>query len=292
MIFENAQPGPGVIEKLTDDWKSTARYLFKVEVHVYAFSMAANILLSFFPFLIVVICICRYVLGWKAAEDVIFLALRDYFPDKLGDFVLHNLRVVVDSRRAFPALSVLVLLYTANGIFLPLEVALNRAWGIAKDRPYVKNQIVSLCLTFASGVLVLASAILGVLNQQLWSRLGGAESQWSTNAALTAFRVGLVPISILLLILIYRVLPNARVPLRPILPVAVVVGLALEGLKFMNAKTWGWLNAKLSEEYGPFQYSVTVVLWGFLASLVVLAGAQWAARRATLRELQSAQESG
>ena len=292
MIFEDTQPGPGAVERLTNNWKPTARYLFKVEVHVYAFSMAANVLLSFFPFLIVIVTICRYVLGWRAAEDVILLALRDYFPNDLGKFIERNLLVAVSSRRTLPLVSLLLLLYTANGIFLPLEVALNRAWGIRKDRAYFKNQLVSLMLTFACGVLVLISAVLGVFNQQVWTRVAGPESQWASMGALTAFKVALLPVSILLLILIYRLLPNAKVPLRPILPVAIVVGLALEALKYINATTWAWLNAKLSDEYGPFHYSVTILLWSFLASMVVLAGAEWAARRATPGELQSTQESG
>ena len=274
MIFEDSQPGLSAVEKLTDDWKRTARYVFQVEVHVYAFSMAANVLLSFFPFLIVIISICRHALGWKAAEEVIFLALRDYFPGNLGDFVLRNLEVAVNSRRAFPIFAILLLLYSANGIFLPLEVALNRAWGIRKDRNYVKNQFISFLLTFASGVLVLVSAILGVLNQQLWITLAGEDAKWSSGAAINAFKIALVPISIFLLVLIYRLLPNGRVPLRPILPVAIVVGFMLEGLKYVNAVTWKWLNAKLAGEYGPFQYSVTIVLWSFLASMVVLAGAE------------------
>jgi YihY family inner membrane protein len=292
VILEDSQPGPSAVEKLTDDWKRTLRYLFQVEVHVYAFSMAANVLLSFFPFLIVVISICRHVLGWRAAEEVIFLALRDYFPDNLGDFILRNLKIAVDSHRAFPIISVVLLLYTANGIFLPLEVALNRAWRIPKDRNYVKNQIISFLLTFASGVLVLISAVLGVLNQQLWMRLAGQDTKWATEAALTVFKVALVPISIFLLILIYRLVPNDKVPLRPILPVAIIVGFVLEALKYTNVVTWKWLNAKLEGEYGPFQYSVTIVLWSFLASMVVLAGAEWSARAATRRQLQSAQETG
>jgi uncharacterized BrkB/YihY/UPF0761 family membrane protein len=36
----------------------------------------------------------------------------------------------------------------------------------------------------------------------------------------------------------------------------------------------------LQSEYGPFYYTVTIILWGFLAALVVLAGAEWTARRA------------
>ena len=63
------------------------------------------------------------------------------------------------------------------------------------------------------------------------------------------------------------------------MPVSIFVGLALEGLKYINLLTWPYLRMKLEREYGPFINSVTIVLWSFLASMVVLAGAEWSARR-------------
>ena len=42
-----------------------------------------------------------------------------------------------------------LLLFTANGIFEPLEVALNRAWGEVKNRSYLRNQMVALGMIFA-----------------------------------------------------------------------------------------------------------------------------------------------
>ena len=66
---------------------------------------------------------------------------------------------------------------------------------------------------------------------------------------------------------------------RSVAPVSIFVGLALEGLKYLTLLTWPFLRAKLEHEYGPFINSVTIVLWSFLASMVVLAGAEWSARR-------------
>jgi YihY family inner membrane protein len=261
--------------------------MFEVEVHVYAFSMAANVLLSFFPFLIVIVSLFRYAFEWKEAEDVIFLMLQDQFPGEMGKFIQRNLRATVASRGPFQFVSVVLLFYAANGIFLPLEVALNRAWGIVKNRSYVKNQLISLLLIFACGGLALASAILAALNRELWLSTPAAASNWATITTVTMFRLAMAPMSILVLVLIYWVLPNGRVPVRPIIPVAVVVGIALEMLKYLNVLTWPWLRAKLEAEYGPFVYSVTIVLWGFLAALVVLAGAEWAARRREQPALQS-----
>ena len=79
----------------------TTRYWMETEVHVYAFSVAANLLLSFFPFLIVMLSLCQHVFKWRAGADAIYFALSDYFPDPLGEFLQRNLRVTVASRGPF-----------------------------------------------------------------------------------------------------------------------------------------------------------------------------------------------
>jgi membrane protein/epoxyqueuosine reductase len=71
------------------------------------------------------------------------------------------------------------------------------------------------------------------------------------------------------------------VPLDRVAPAAVVVGLLLEGLKTVNLLVNPWVHAKFENEYGPFVNSVTIIMWSFLASMLVLAGAEWSARRVT-----------
>ena len=263
-------------------WRSThptVHYWIQTEVHVYAFSVAANLLLSFFPFLIVMLSLFRYVFHWKAAADAVFIALNSYFPDQMGAFISRNLVATVESRGPFQLFSVLLLLFTANGIFEPLEVALNRAWGCSINRSYFKNQLVSLGLIFACGGLVMLSLTLTALNNEYLARIAAPGSLASRLLGGAAFKLAAIPISMLILFLIYWLLPNCKVPLRRILPAAIVVGLLLEALKYVNLLTWSWTRRKLSGEYGPFVYSVTIILWGFFASLVMLAGAEWAARR-------------
>jgi hypothetical protein len=49
-------------------------------------------------------------------------------------------------------------------------------------------------------------------------------------------------------------------------------------LKYINLLTWPFLRVKLAQEYGPFVYSASIVLWSFFAALVVLGGAEFSAR--------------
>ena len=62
-------------------------------------------------------------------------------------------------------------------------------------------------------------------------------------------------------------------------PVAIVVGLVMELLKYVNLLVWPWLQAKLNAEYLVFQHSVTILIWSFAVAIVVLAGAHWTARQ-------------
>jgi YihY family inner membrane protein len=251
----------------------------ETEVHVYSFSVAASMLLSFFPFLIVMLSLCQHVFRWKAATDAVFFALNDYFPDPLGDFLQRNLRVTVASRGPLQVASMALLLFTANGIFEPLEVALNRIWRCNQNRSYLKNQMISLGLVFACGGLMIVSTTLTALDKQyLFQSMGLAP--WLANVVtIVLFKLAAIPISMLMLALIYWLLPNCKVRRAGIVPAAIAVGLSLEVLKYVNLLTWPYLRNKLALEYGPFIYSVTIILWGFLASMVILAGAEWAARR-------------
>ena len=262
---------------LARSFRPTLRYWMETEVHVYSFSIAANVLLSFFPFLIVIQSICHHLLGWKGAMNAISFALDDYFPGAVGskvgvaDFIQRNLPT-----QSLQLASILLLLFTANGIFEPMEVALNRAWGIPKNRSFLRNQIVSFGLIFVSGGLALASTVLTGINLKHL----GTDSLVSRIPEVVLFKMAALPLSILMLFLIYWLLPNARVGWRLVLPPAILVGLALEALKYISLLIWPLFGGKLQREYGPFYYSVTIILWSFLGAMLVLAGAEWAARRA------------
>ena len=50
-----------------------------------------------------------------------------------------------------------MILISCTGIFLPLEVALNQAWGVSKSRNYLFNQAVAFGLALLMLVLALGS---------------------------------------------------------------------------------------------------------------------------------------
>jgi YihY family inner membrane protein len=266
--------------ELLRDARPVGRYLLQSEAHVYAFSIAANVLLAFYPFLLVMLALLKHVFGWESAIEAVYVAVKDYFPGETGRFLSYNLGVSLGSHRRLEWVSVLVLLFTANGVFLPLEVALNRAWGVKEHRSLLRNQALSMSLIFVCGALALLSAALTGAAQALWDLVASAPGQAPGVLAKTVFKVASIPLTILILFLVYWWLPNTKVPARLVLPRAVVIGLLLEAMKWVSLAVWPWLYAKFRREYGPFVNSVTILTWSFLAALIVLAGADWSARRA------------
>lgn len=266
-----AQPRPSATRALHQNVWPTARYLASADVRTYAFSVAANAILSFFPFVLVLLTITKNVLHSQAMYDVVLQLLRDYLPAS-QDFVIRNLNVLVEARRRAQIASVLILLVTSTGVFLPLEVALNRVWGFTAHRSYLRNLFISFGLAFASGLLALASVALTAGNQLLllaW--MGGDRGFAFRIAAFLVMKVSAVAASIAIFFLIYWLLPNGKIRPRAVLPAAAVVGLIWEAAKYVYIWTLPWLNFR--EVYGPFAVSVTLMIWAFLSGLLLLAGA-------------------
>ena len=138
---------------------STIKYLMRTEVHTFAFSVAANAILSFFPFVVLLMTVIRRVFHSRVMYEVVLQLLRDYLPAG-QDFVIRNLNSMVNSRQRVQFVSLIILLVTSSGVFLPLEVALNRIWRFPDNRSYLGNQVISLGLAFACGVLALLSIAL------------------------------------------------------------------------------------------------------------------------------------
>jgi len=268
---------PDGVGRARDHLLSTFRYLFSPEVHVYASSIAANTLLSFFPFTLIMLTVCQRWLHWEGAFQVTLQLLRANLPTS-ADFVVRNLLVLVRGHRRLQAMSIAMLLFTASGIFRPLEIALNKVWSIEQNRSYFHNQVVSLLLTLVVSLLAL-SAILVIADAESLAKVPGGLT-FTGGLAATIWRglleVVLLPCMIGIFFLTYYVLPNGKVPAGPLFSAALVAGLVTEAGKFVYHVTLPLF--KFREVYGPFALSVTLLFWAFLGALVLLSGAHLSAR--------------
>ncbi|MGA2855491.1 MAG: YihY/virulence factor BrkB family protein [Candidatus Sulfotelmatobacter sp.] len=254
---------------------STVKYLMRTEVHTFAFSVAANAILSFFPFVVLMMTLIRRVFHSRVMSEVVIQLLRDDLPAG-QDFVIRNLNAMVNSRQRVQFASLIILLVTSSGIFLPLEVALNRVWHFEKNRSYLGNQVVSFGLAFACGVLALLSiALTAGPVAFIEFLLRGHGKDFVSAVGFIVMKLFAIAASIAIFFLIYWVLPNGKVPVRAVLPTAIIMGLLSEALKYAYILALPWLN--FQEVYGPFALSVSLMFWAFLSGLLLLAGANLSA---------------
>jgi membrane protein len=254
---------------------STFKYLMRTEVHTFAFSVAANAILSFFPFVVLMMTLIRRVFHSRVMNDVVLQLLRDYLPAG-QDFVIRNLNAMVNSRQRVQVVSLIILLITSSGVFLPLEVALNRIWHFENNRSYLGNQLISLGLAFACGALALLSIALTAGPVAFMEfLLRGYGTGFVRVVGFLVMKIFAIAASIAIFFLIYWVLPNGKVPARAVLPAAVIMGLLSEALKYAYILALPWLN--FQEVYGPFALSVSMMFWAFLSGLLLLAGANLSA---------------
>jgi membrane protein len=267
------------------------RYMAGTAVHTYAFSVAANVILSLFPFIVLLLTITRQVFHSHAMESVVGDMMHSFLP--VGqDFIMRNMQMLAHPKKGTQVFSLVMLLITSTGVFLPLEVALNNVWGVKQNRSYLHNQLISLLLAFAVGALSMVSVAFTAGQQSVaaWIFFGHTD-----NVVFRFFSVWFLRIvggltSILLFFLIYWVLPNRKVPARAVLPTAIVIGFLWEIAKFLYIKALPWLD--FQSVYGPFYISVGLMMWAFLSGLLLLAGAHFSATRYTLALAREAEREG
>src|SRR5580692_2583600 len=124
-------PAPPVTQskwfRLRRSCASVIRYLLDSEVHTYAFSVAANAIISFIPFIVLLYTLSAQVFHSPAMVSVVSDMVNYFLPSTAkSGFITYSLEAVVP-HHGVQALSLVMILVSCTGVFLPLEVALNQA---------------------------------------------------------------------------------------------------------------------------------------------------------------------
>ena len=265
-------------------------YLLDSEVHTFAFSVAANAILSFIPFVILLYTLALRVFHSQAMVYVVNDMVNYFLPSATTqqDWLARSIEAAaaISSRSGVQAISLVMILISCTGIFLPLEVALNQAWGVTKSRNYLYNQTIAFGLALLMVGLGVGSMIVNVnVDKALAFALvhdpsnfifrfmnysyGALSYVWlavSTGAACIVF-----------FFTVYWVLPNCKVPWRPVLRTSIITGLVWLISRFIFVSILPHLDLKAL--YGPFYVSVGLLFWAYISGLILFAGAQFSVAR-------------
>ena len=269
------------------DGTALVHYLLDSEVHTFAFSVAANAILSFIPFIVLL-----YTLAWSVFHSPVMVATVDemvkyFFPASQVNqvYVINSLVKVANasSRHGVQAFSLIMILVACTGIFLPLEVALNQAWGVTKSRNYLHNQVIAFGLAILMVALGMASIVLTagvrealtlVFFHHTDGGILGFVFYWISFLAMAA-STGVA--SILFFFSIYWLLPNRKVPWRSVLRTSIYTGVIWLVAKYIFMAILPHMD--LETLYGRFNISVGLIFWAYVSGLILFAGAQFSVAR-------------
>lgn len=275
--------------------KALIAYLLDSEVHTFAFSVAANAIISFIPFVVLLYALARSVFQseWKNPStpptemiSVINQMVVYFIPSTATEkWLTWNLWNA--SWHGGEVLSVIMILVACTGIFLPLEVALNKAWGVAKSRNYIYNQTLALGLAVLMVVLGMASIFINEGMQDIVSFLLGLlffhhTDNWLYSIVFNSVSYLWLAVTtgaacILFFFFVYWLLPNRKIPWRPVLRTAIYTGIIWLVARVIFAAVLPHLD--LRKMYGPFFVSVGLLFWAYVSGLILFAGAQFSASR-------------
>ena len=269
--------------RVRKDGKLLLFYLLDSEVHTFAFSVAANAILSFIPFIVLLYTLARSVFHSEAMVSVINDLVRYFVPSAAKDpnFLAESIGATAAllSSHGVQVFSLVMILIACTGIFLPLEVALNQAWGVVKSRNYLSNQAVAVGLALLMVGLGMGSVYLNasaryVLAAVLFHHVDNFFFR-GISFVLLVVTTGIA--SILFFFSVYWILPNCKVPWRPVFRTAVVTGIIWQISKYIFLAVLPHLDLKAL--YGPFFVSVGLLFWAYTSGLILFAGAQFSVSR-------------
>ena len=250
----------------------------------HAASIAYYALLSFFPFLLLVLSVVGSITGNENDRLAILTFVFRYFPTKL-DFVDNQLQAFTANRVQLGVAGALALIWASLGVFGAITSAVNEAWGVERQRSFWKHRLVSfLMLVAGGGVLVVALLLVGAVEVAQGSAFGAmiARFQWMAVLQTLTFNYFATVMLIIAVGLVFYFIPNAKTRFRD-----VWVGAALTGVLWRVAfDGFAWYiarNKSMTMIHGSIAAVVVFLLWVYVSAIILMYGVEFTATYARLR---------
>ena len=236
--------------------------LLSRDIAVLTNAIAFNFLLCLFPLLLVVAALGHRMLTSSRGSTALLAVVGEVIP--FGQTALAaSLKSLTRLGRESEILSLLLIVWGSSGIFMPMEMALNKVWGGRPHRTFWKSRLLAFFMTVVGGLLVLVSVSLTIATRT-WAK--GYPTLTSVGTKASALLI-----TTILFFLIYRLIPDAEVSSGVALKASLWAGFAWEAAKYGFVIQLGRMN--LEAFYGPLAFAVSLVLWAFVSSLVLVFGA-------------------
>lgn len=240
-------------------------------------SLTYFLILSLFPFLIVLLNILSYtsLVRERAVLDMLHFLPMDI--QAIIEVFLNDLSS--SSSQGLLSVAAFIGLWTASSGVKAIIKAINIAYDYAENRHFLKLRGLSVLFTIALLLmitLVMISLILGpVLGKMLFERIGYGDSfmfLWN-------YLRYIIPLAYMMLIfaLLYKLSPNIgknlRIPIREVLPGAVFATIAWVSLSLLLSYYVSNFG-KYAITYGSLGGVIVLLIWMYYSSIVIVLGGE------------------
>ncbi len=256
---------------------------------------------SFFPILLISLSVASWFLGKQQGLDqqIISIAAQVLPPSVVG-LVDTTLLKLVNQRFGAGILGAIFLMVTAGNAYLTLQRGADRLWNDVLPTStlpsslqiqafrFLRSRVEAFFVVLMIGLLVVIDQIStnirmipgAVLNELTQT------SPWLTKSlsAFPVIEVGqfvipLIGLSVMALLL-QALLPSRRVPLRPLIPGAVMIGTLLTILNLTVSRSILSLGSRF-QAYGFIGGVLVLTLWVWLIGVIIYFGQCWSVELAS-----------
>jgi membrane protein len=250
----------------------------------HAAAIAYYTLLSLFPFLLLVISLLGSVTADEGDRFAVLTFVFRYFPTQF-EFVTTQLDALRQTRVQTGIAGSLALIWASLGVFGAITSAVNEAWGVEKQRSFLKHRMVSfLMLVAAGGVMILALLLVSAIEVAgaTWFGVMLTRFTWLTALQTTLFEYSATLLLIAGIGLIFYFIPNAKTRFRDVWVGAILTGMLWRGA-FAGFSWYIGGSASFTVIHGSIAAVVVFLLWIYVSAVILMYGVEFTAAYARLR---------
>jgi membrane protein len=249
--------------------------LSTTETYVNASAIAFNIVLSVFSFQVLIGSFLINVLEWKGGLEALFLLVRGIIPQESISLLNSLSNVTEGPGGKATVVSFALLIFSSSGIFQPLELALNRAWGF-KERGVVKQYAVYLVLTILCAVIMLFPVALGSIYDFLLKFFFSSSLEIRVLVFKIIGPIISLPFIVLVFFTIYYFVPNGKVQINQIFFTSVSMAILWVLATIIFRFALPLFDFKGS--YNQLASLMALITWIFISSFILILGANLSVR--------------
>ena len=238
-------------------------------------SIAYHTLLGIFPLLLLLLEVCGIYIRHFELAGRLAIVLERYLPVRT-EFIMQNLVAISKASGGIGLLSILLMLWSSSGVFMPLEGALNRAWEVTQGRPWWRSRLLAVEMAVIVGCLIFISAAVVALEIYFRNWLGGLLAPSLHPLVVFIYHLMTATSSfggaLLAFLILFQRLPHRAMRLRQAFPGALLTALMWQLARGVFGLLLPFFNYR--QVYGSIGVVVALMTWAYIASAVILFGAQ------------------